>query len=186
MVRTDTIRLLLALPIQTDLYTAQYDVEMAYFNAPREEELYPKPPPAVSVTPGMVLRLRKTNYGLKESAQAWSEVLKGVLSLRGFRQAEADLALYVNPEKGEFAAAHIDDILFVSKQKSDFGEWLGSHFTFNDLGRPRYLLSIELDRSKSSVSLHQSAYLQRIVSKFLASGFQLHQCPRGRGRPAGR
>ena len=145
VVRTDTIRLLLAHAIQENLYTAQYDVEAAYLNAPLEEEHYLKPPPGVNVTPGRVLRLRKTIYGLKQSARAWAEVLKGVLAERGFQRLEADPALYINLKKGEFAAVHVDDILYVSKHKTDFGEWLGSHFTINDLGRPRYLLSIELD-----------------------------------------
>ena len=52
VVRTDTLRILLAHAIQHNLHTAQFDIESAYLNAPLEEEIYIKPPKMVSVPSG--------------------------------------------------------------------------------------------------------------------------------------
>ena len=122
------------------------------------------------MTPGRVLQILKTISGLNQLARAWAEGLHRALAGRGFQRSQADPALYVNRVKGEFVAVRVDDILYVSQQKSDFGEWLGTQFTVHDLGRLKYLLSIELDWGENSVSMHQSAILQRIVQKFLPSG----------------
>ena len=60
VVRTDTLRILLAHAIQHNLHTAQFDIESAYLNAPLEDEIYIKPPKRVSVPSGKVLRLKKS------------------------------------------------------------------------------------------------------------------------------
>jgi len=64
----------------------------------------------------------------------------------------------------------VDDLLFVAKAENQFTKWLGSHFTVNDLGRPRHLLSIELEWTASTVTLSQVAYIRRITKKYLPSG----------------
>ena len=64
----------------------------------------------------------------------------------------------------------MDDLLFVAKAENGFTTWLGSHFTVNDLGRQRHLLSIELEWTPTTVSLSQAAYIRRINSKYLPSG----------------
>lgn len=177
VVRTDTIRLLLAHAYQNHLHMAQYDIESAYLNAELEEEIYLKPSPGVTVTAGKVLRLRKSIYGLKQAARAWADLLKVILAKRGLHRASADPALYVNRKSGEFVAVHVDDLLYVSRSKTDFKEWLGGQLTINALGRPKYLLSIELDWGVTSLTLHQSAYISRIVDKFLPTGEQPTSAP---------
>src|SRR2546430_13313016 len=42
-----------------------------------EEEIYMAPPPGVSGTEGLVCRLWKGLYGLKQSARAWNQRLTG-------------------------------------------------------------------------------------------------------------
>ena len=79
VVRTDTLRLLLAHAIQYQLHTVQYDIESAYLNAPLDEEIYIQPPAMVSVPDGKVFRLRKSIYGLKQAARCWGETLAAVL-----------------------------------------------------------------------------------------------------------
>jgi len=62
VVRTDTLRLLLAHAIQYQLHTVQYDIESAYLNAPLDEEIYIQPRAMVTGPDGKVLRLRKSIY----------------------------------------------------------------------------------------------------------------------------
>ena len=170
VVRTDTLRLLLAHTIQYQLHTVQYDIESAYLNAPLDEEIYIQPPAMVSVPDAKVLRLRKSIYGLKQAAWCWGETLAAVLKQRGLLPSRADPALYINNQSGEFLGVHVDDLLFVVKAENQFTKWLESHFTVNDLGRPQHLLSIELKWTASTVTLSQVAYIRRITNKYLPSG----------------
>jgi len=170
VVRTDTLRILLAHALQHNLHIVQYDIESAYLNAPLDDEIYIKPPRMVTVPDGKVLRLKKSIYGLKQAARCWGETLAAVLRKRGFLPSIADPALYINHQGSEFLGVHVDDLLFVAKADNGFSSWLGTHFTVNNLGRPRHLLSIELTWASTSVSLSQTAYLHRIINKYLPSG----------------
>ena len=170
VVRTDTIRILLAHAVQHNLHTVQYDIESAYLNAPLDDEIYIKPPRMVTVPSGKVLRLRKSIYGLKQAARCWRDTLATVLRERGFLPSVADPALYINHKYSEFLGVHVDDLLFVAKKDNGFTSWLGSYFTLSNLGKPRHLLSIELSWTKAGVSLSQETYLRRIINKYLPSG----------------
>jgi len=127
VVRTDTIRPLLAHAVHHDLHTVQYDIESAYLNAPLEDEIYIKPAPMVAITAGKVLRLRKSIYGLKQAARFWGETLAAVLRQRRFLPSVADPALYINHQLSEFVGVHVDDFLFVAKGENEFTSWLSTH-----------------------------------------------------------
>ena len=100
-----------------------------------------------------------------------------MLKPRALLPSRADPALYVNHQSGEFLGVHVDDLLFVAKAENQFTKWLGSHFTVNDLGRPRHLLDIELEWTASTVTLSQVAYIHRITNKYLPSGAKLLASP---------
>ena len=137
-------------------------------NAPLKETVYIKPPKGVTSAPGRVWLLQKSLYGLQQSAQDWGETLYEKLHLKDFIQSEADPALYVNRSKGEYIRVHIDDILYIRPVKEQFGSWLKTHFVTKDLGRPRYLLSIEITWDESRrVYLRQTDYIKWIVNQFL-------------------
>ena len=116
---------------------------------PLKETVYINPPEGVTSAPGRVWLLQKSLYGLRQSAWYWGETLYEKLHLKDFVRSEADPALYVNRSKGEYIGVHIDDILYIRLAKEQFSSWLKTHFTIKDLGRPRYLLSIEITWDES-------------------------------------
>ena len=124
----------------------------------------------VEVPSGKDLRLKKSVYGRKQAAHCWGTTLAAVLSKRGFQPSVADPALYINHQGSEFLGVHVDDLLFVGRGDNGFTSWLSTHFTVNNLGKPRHLLSIELTWTDTSVSLSQTNYLRRIINKYLPSG----------------
>ena len=170
VVRTDTLRILLTHAIQPNLHTVQFDIESAYLNAPLEDKIYIKPPKMVLVPGGEVLRLKKSIYGLKQAAGCWGETLAAVLRKQGFLPSIADPALYLISEKSEYLGVHLDDLLFVVNDDNGSASWLGNHFTVNNLGRGRHLLSIEPVWTSTTVSLSQTTYLRCIVNKYILSG----------------
>ena len=68
-VRTDTLRIFLAMVAANDLECRQYDVKNAFTESSLRERIYLSPPKGVHVTPGLQLRVLRSLYGLKQSAR---------------------------------------------------------------------------------------------------------------------
>jgi hypothetical protein len=68
-----------------------------------------------SAVAGMVWRLHKALYGLRQAAQAWHSKLKNPLLGAGFSVCTADPCSYVMPFRGEqvYMLAHVDDCFVV-------------------------------------------------------------------------
>ena len=49
----------------------KFDVETAFLDGDLEEDVYMEPPLGVEIAPGMVCKLRRILYGLKQAAAVW-------------------------------------------------------------------------------------------------------------------
>ena len=76
-----SIKLFLALTTLYNLTPLQLDINLAYLNAPLQEEIYMHPPPGSNTTPGKVWKLEKSLYGLKQSGKNWNELFTDVLKV---------------------------------------------------------------------------------------------------------
>ena len=90
--------MLMQLAAQYDLTVHQMDVKTAYLNAPIDCELYVEQPEGF-VTMGengekLVLKLKKSLYGLKQSGRNWNNMLHKYLIDEHFEQSLADHCVY--------------------------------------------------------------------------------------------
>ena len=118
-----TFRTFLAVAAKKGLAVKHLDVKTAYLNAELEEEVLMKQPPGYAV-PGqeeLVCRLRRSIYGLRQSARCWNLKLKEVLGRLGFQQSTADQCLFIRKVRGKtvFLLVYVDDMLVAS---ADDGE----------------------------------------------------------------
>ncbi|XP_003373275.1 reverse transcriptase (RNA-dependent DNA polymerase) superfamily, partial [Trichinella spiralis] len=97
-------------------------------------------------------QLKRSTYGLKQSARAWNTKAREILTTVGFRQAKADLCLYTRKEPScsmTYVLFYVDDLLIdaenedvaitVNKQKNKYIE-------VKDLGEVSYYLGIQTER----------------------------------------
>ncbi|KAL7290151.1 hypothetical protein TKK_0015865 [Trichogramma kaykai] len=115
-------------------------------------------------------KLKKAIYGLRQSGRRWHEKINNALMKLGLRPTESDPCLYVDSrDKFTFVLLYVDDILFASNNESRVREIkknLAREFNLKDMGLATYCLGIEIEQTGTSISLCQSGYIGKILSRF--------------------
>ena len=169
----NTIRTLLAYGNQFNFVFTQLDVKTAFLNGYLSETIYMKPPEGINVPPGMVFRLQKSLYGLKQAARCWNERFNNFVLGLGFRRSPNDICLYIKRVGIVFVylILYVDDIILASSNESlwtNIKQILMREFSMKDQGILRNFLGLQIDydRSKGILKIHQSSYIQKILKRF--------------------
>ena len=172
--RISTIRLLLALAAIHDLVIHQMDVKTAFLNGDLDEEIYMKQPEGF-VMPGhesKVCKLKKSLYGLKQAPKQWHQKFDDVVLSNGFSLNQADKCVYSKFDtsgKGVIICLYVDDMLIFGTDQDQVDqtkEFLSSNFDMKDLGEAEVILGIRIKRGNNGISISQSHYIEKILTKF--------------------
>lgn len=170
--RIQSVRLILALATLNNLEVYQLDAVTAYLNADLKEQIYMRLPESTRFRGQSIVHLKKTLYGLKQSAKEWNDVVHAALISLKFVQANGDFGVYRHPNGG-LLAVYVDDFIFATKDHNNYVQLrkgLASFFEVEDLGPSRSLLGICVTRSESSsglsYALDQLFYIDSILALF--------------------
>jgi Reverse transcriptase (RNA-dependent DNA polymerase) len=144
----------------------QMDVRNAFLQGDLEEEVYMELPPGLPIPKesGMVCRLKKAIYGLKQSLRAWYGKLSSALVKVGFNRSEANSFMFTKTsDKGIIIILiYVDDLVITGSDLRGI-ETLKHHlsleFDIKDLGNLKYFLGIEIARSHKYLFLSQRKYI---------------------------
>lgn len=123
------------------------DVKNAFLHGDLGEEVYMSIPPSHPQESkfGIVCRLEKAIYGLKQSPRAWYVKLSSVLLINGLKMSIANPSLFV--KKGTFGTTivlvYIDDIVIIGDDQDEILKlktYLHNRFAIKDLGILKYFL----------------------------------------------
>lgn len=175
VVRYDSLRVVLAIATHQDLEMVQFDVRTAFLHGILEEEIYMKIPEGLQVSGDenrLVCKLNKALYGLKQASRCWNQTFSMFLERFGFEKCNAENSLYYSNfnEENVFLALFVDDGLIMAKTKQTLEKIIlalqsGFDITFGD---PSMFVGVQIERNRDGkeMFIHQSAYTQRILSKF--------------------
>ena len=180
VVRNTTIRSLLALSNAKDWEVHQMDVRTALLQGNLEEEVYMRQPDGYvnEEYPDYVCKLKRSIYGLKQSARCWNTVIDTFLKSSGYKQMESDSCLFMKSVKDPngvskfvILSIHVDDILLFSNDTSMLDEekkLIGSKFKIDEMGEVKYILGmlIRRDRERGKMTISQPKYLEGILKRF--------------------
>jgi hypothetical protein len=167
-VRTDTLRIFFAMVAANDLECRTYDIKNAFTESSLKERIFLSAPKGVPVTPGYVLRVLRSLYGLKQSARDWNMLCKSELKKLGFRQSLADPCLFTHAERQIVLLVYVDDIAAAAKSNDDlfwFFDNFRRRFNTKDLGEISKILGIHVTRNRKQRELFidQAQYLEEKV-----------------------
>lgn len=176
-----TLRVLLSLAAIFDYEIKQFDIVTAFLHAPIKEELYMELPEGYD-EPGMVVKLKRAVYGIKQAPRAWNDELNSHLISLGFKRLRSDACVYI---RGKIIIGiFVDDIIGIYPKELN-NEWLNiksaifNKFTAKDLGDAKFILGMRVtrDRENNIILLDQAAYIKKIADKFQCSGRKQFNTP---------
>jgi hypothetical protein len=171
VVKMVTVRTVLAVAAVKNWELHQMDVHNAFLHGDLQEEVFMKPPPGFHTTrSGMVCRLHKSLYGLKQAARCWFAKLSTALKAYGFKQSLSDYSLFTLQQQGSILVVlvYVDDLIISGNDHvviSAFKTYLHTCFHMKDLGTLKYFLGVEVARSPTGILLSQRKYALDIVSE---------------------
>lgn len=171
-----TLRVVLCIAASRDMELRQLDVPQAFTQAELEEDVYMEMPQGFEVD-GMVCRLKKSLYGLKQSPRNWYLLASTfIVSELDFCATVSDPCLFHRRSRtGQLILLFlfVDDMQ-VAFDKADEDEWAEAHaklrerFNITDLGESRFMLGMRItrDRSAQTIKLDQELYVTKALEKF--------------------
>ena len=160
VVRYETIRVLLAIIVENDMITKQFDVKTAFLYGCVDTDIYMSQPEGFDDSTGRVCKLNKSLYGLKQGPRLLNERFINFVKNLGFKISDFDPGLYILIQNNVtiLIALYVDDGLAASNSSKELDKilrLLGNEFKIkiNDLS---YYLGIEIHRSSDGISINQN------------------------------
>jgi hypothetical protein len=172
--RFNTLRAVLCKTATEDLEADHVDVETAFLNTPLKEEVYMYIPEFFHLLypdmnfDGLSLRLLRSLYGLKQAPRSWFQEVNSFFSSIGFKPAEADPNLFVR--RGVHILLYVDDMLVIGKRDAVDAAKLqiASKWKCKELGSATSFCGFQItrDRSAMTLTIHQTAYVSKLLDRF--------------------
>lgn len=165
-----TFRILLSIAAIKKMDVYHFDAKTAFLNGELEEEIYMRQPTGFidDKNPNKVCLLKRSIYGLKQSARVWNQTLHNVLIKANLKQSKADNCLYTL-ENSLFILIYVDDILIISSDKNYVNRIqniLNTNFHIDNLGLISNYLGIRVTKENNIYLIDQTKYILEVVKKF--------------------
>ena len=174
-VAVSCVRLLAAFACEQDLEIYHLDIEQAFVNSKLEDglDVYMKLPRGCGEMSGMIVKLAKSLYGLKQASRLWHAHLTKCLLDLGFEQCLADACVFRLMEEGLVVltlVVHVDDVFSVGKKEryEKFCRDLGKMVPVKDLGPLSWYSGCfyERDRESGRLTISQENYALELAADY--------------------
>jgi hypothetical protein len=176
VIKMKSLRLIIALSStrKTKRKLAQIDVKTAFLNASVKENIYVSAPKGMNIGAGLVLKLNKALYGIKQAPHEWNNEINSYILSLGFKQCVSDTCVYVKMSKTGniiILGLFVDDMI-ISYDDRDENEWfelkgmLVSKYELSDEGEANVIVGMKLTRKHGCVYVDQRAYIREKLDEF--------------------
>ncbi|XP_057992186.1 retrovirus-related Pol polyprotein from transposon RE1 isoform X4 [Hevea brasiliensis] len=168
-----SIRLLITLAVIHHWPLHQLDIKNAFLRGKLAEEVYMEQPPGFVAQgeSGLVCRLQRSLYDLKQSPRAWFERFSTVVQQFRKSRSAADHSVFFHHnghDKCIYLVVFVDDIVITGNDHvgiSKLKQHLSSQFQTKDLGKLKYFLGIAVAQSMTGITISQRKYALDILTE---------------------
>ena len=177
-VKSETMRILLAVVAEQDLDHDSLDVKTAFLYPPLKSDdrtWLRRPRGLTDAHMPPVVELLKSIYGLPKASQYFEDYLSTHLLQLGFKRTISDKQLFLlrRPDHSIcYLSTHVDDIFLACTKDSGLNDWVRDQLAlvFTLSHRPNTTvhlgLVIERDRANKSLKISQSHYITETLTRF--------------------
>ena len=166
----NTIRVLFGVANQNKMEILQFDVKTAFLYGDLKETIFMEYPEGYSNPQGKVCKLIKSLYGLKQAPRQWNLKFDTFLKKFNLNRSRVDRCLYYNDDRTLFLVIYVDDGLVAStnqKLLENLVSYLKKNFDLKVMECEAFLgFKVKRDRRAGTLDLHQSHYIEKILTKF--------------------
>lgn len=171
VVKMTIVRILIAIAAkkQWDMY--QLDINNAFVHGDLHEEVYMDVPSGLDVPhAGLLCKLNKFLYSLKQTSGQWYEKLTTTLGSRGYTHSH-DYSLFYIKRRAfvVFLEVYVDDILLTSTNSEEITHlksFLNNQFRIKDVGKLHYFLGLEIMYKSEAILISQRKFVQGLLKEF--------------------
>ncbi|KAL7582697.1 hypothetical protein Lser_V15G42892 [Lactuca serriola] len=165
-------RILLALAGINGWHVHHLDVKSAFLHGKLEEEVYVTQPEGFvqKNKSGLVYKLSKALYGLRQAPRAWNARLDKHLKLIGFVRCAHEYVVYIRKTNSSLliVGTYVDDLIVTGTSKKEidlFKKEMNQEFEMSDMGLLTYYLGIEVSQKEHGITLKQTGYAKKLLEK---------------------
>ena len=121
------------------------DIKSVFLAGDLNDVIYMVQPEGFKVEGGLVCKLCKSLYGLKQSPHQWNNKIHQFLVSIGFVQMNADHCVYINNTTSVIIVLWVNNLMIFAKDKvtiNNVKTRLNKSFEMKDLGEKKYFLWI--------------------------------------------
>ena len=180
--KATSLRFLAATAAIQGLHMCRFDFVSAFLQGDLEpgEQIVCRPPLGYETLGDdgnhKIWRVLKPIYGMQQGGRRWQRSLFPWFKALGFRQCEADNCVFVMTAAGDalYVGCYVDDLYVLYLQDgaeslyASFTRELTQRWEVEDEGEVTDLLNIEISRQSASITLRQTAYIDKLTTR---SGF---------------
>jgi len=153
----------------------QLDINCAYLNGKLKEDIYMKIPYFGEgyKEPNKIWKLKRSIYGLKQSAKVWNDEITKTICNMGLKQSNLDPCVFfyfIDDILNGVVMIYVDDILIIGENsfikivKNEFF----NKYKCKDIGFAKYILGVEIIKNDlGNYSLSQKAYIEKMLDRYL-------------------
>ena len=175
--KLSTLRLVLTLAAAHDYNLTSADIRQAYLQASLTEDIYMRVPPGLPAHDAdgheLVVKLRRSLYGLKQAGREWFQLFSSTILHYGFSQSSIDTCLFTYARSSSllWLVLWVDDCVLIDNDPSlraDFMRYLGTCHPTEDKGDLDWIFQVRVirDRPASTISLSQELYISDLLKRY--------------------
>jgi hypothetical protein len=176
-IKSETMRILLAIVAEFDLDHDSLDVKTAFLYPtlkPEDTAWLKRPSGLTDDDMPAIVQLIKSLYGLPKASQYFEEFLANELFKLGFKRTISDQQLFILEKDGNicYVSTHVDDIFLASTKDSGLNDWVHDQlkkvFTLTHRPNTNVHLGLVIERNRPSrwLKISQPSYAAETLTRF--------------------
>ena len=172
MAKIVSVRLLLSMIVMCSWSLFQLDIKNVFLHGNLVEEVYMEQPSFFvgQGESGLLCKLRRSLYGLKQSPRAWFSRFSSMVQEFAMIRSTTDHSVFYHRSSTRqciYLIVYVDDIVITGSDQDSIQklkQHIFNHFQTKDLGKLKYFLGIEVPQSNSGVVISQRKYTLDILA----------------------